>query len=375
MAALSNTPFNQDSLIRIEHDKRIKQVALKQLQVWGYCQPPEVSNPGGITITYAQLFAAVYSSALDSTFPNDPTLHVAFRQVLKDFLLTPMLRGHNIWEDFMRKLFVLRSFRYLSPTNISLDELFHPAIQVGNCLANTQIVMKHMHPISIRFRYPPSPRTVTRTPSIWFPESQFESGLDTLLFFRRAASSSSSAASQGDQDQRNSTNLICVGIQNKWSEDDQTKISYSAMRKAINYFRSKMTTRGWDETQLYFLFIINQDLYDYFSVELDCLFDEQIGIISTAEKMLDRWLSPTVKLMVTRFQALAKHNPSHEVYDESMTQDEVDAYKAMTTERFKQLTESDQGNPARNIHFGDKKRSRPDSAADSSMNKRSNQTT
>jgi hypothetical protein len=361
----------------------------------GYCYPEPIldsilcsqTSEGdqeiSIRMSDALLFAAVYSTTSDATCPNED-LRIIFRHILKEFLLIPIIKPYNIWDEFVRRLVMMRSLHYHisspTPTNISLGELFNPAIELRDCLRNTRIEMKTMHLHSIRYLIPPSPSDVTRigTPSIWFPDSQMESGVDTLLFFNRApvpsstTSSSSSATAtaaatnQAEEYEREETvhgqvdpsNLICVGIQNKWYSDDQTKITYSAMRNAINHFISKMKVRDWNDSQLYFIFILNPSIYDYVEKDLSHYFDEQIGIISATHNMLEEWLSPTLKTMIQRYQTLAKHSPNHEMYCHEMTADQMDGYEKASKIRFGELTLQDQENPDRQQHISMKEEQR-----------------
>jgi hypothetical protein len=182
------------------------------------------------------------------------------------------------------------------------------------------------------------------------------------MFFKRSSNESIDYEFKSDPEQiENETeNLICVGIQNKWYKDENTKISYTTMRNAVNHFTSKMRTLEWSDHQLFFIFIINQSIYDYVERNLHLLFSEQIGIISATNNMLDQWLSPTVKIMVERFQTLSKNYPDHVVFQHQRDEAEITQYKENVNTLFLRLTEYDNNDPNRKLHLKGKKRENED---------------
>lgn len=352
MTAMSSKKYHKSTLIQTT----FRSYTIRDLQIHGLCsynsESLEVEEETNIILTCDQLFSFVYNTT--NTTYLDENFRINFRGVLKQLLVIPMIKNHNIWEEFVRKLVILKSLQYVKSTNIDLSALFHPALQVDNCLTKTRIVMKNFFPYSIRYIIPPSPENVKKTPSIWFPDDQMESGVDTLMFFRRRPIPSSTSSTTIQQEEKTvikMRNLICVGIQNKWSSTGTTPIAYSSMRKTINHFISNMSARGWADNQLFFIFITNQSVHQYIVDDLCSYFNEQVGIISSNQNNLEEWLSPTMKVMIERFQNFAKHYPSHENFNHEITNNQIDEYVRRESQIFQQLTQIDQDDPKRKRHI------------------------
>jgi hypothetical protein len=137
--------------------------------------------------------------------------------------------------------------------------------------------------------------------SIWCPTNEFESVVDSLMFF---------APESGSSD-----DLICLGIQNKWSKDDGSIITLPELNTATIHFYSKMLACGWNPEALRMLFIMKKKIPHQIILpkgpnlrqsESRCLdsgllFGE-VAIISTNDGSLRSWLSPPLVEMVERFQ-------------------------------------------------------------------------
>jgi hypothetical protein len=97
LAALGNVdvPPNQTFIIASQS------LTLVQLMNFGFCQDNSES-PGRAILSYPHLLSAVYS---------DSTRNLNFNEALKQFLRIPMSRS-NIWEEFLRRLLIVRSFNF-----------------------------------------------------------------------------------------------------------------------------------------------------------------------------------------------------------------------------------------------------------------------
>jgi hypothetical protein len=111
-----------------------------------------------------------------------------------------------------------------------------------------------------------------------------------------------------------SDDLICLGIQNKWSKDDRSTITLPELNTATIHFYSTMLARGWNPEALRMLFIMkkkipqkviltltNQRQSEPHCLAPGLLFGE-VAIISTNHGSVNSWLSPPLVEMVERFQ-------------------------------------------------------------------------
>jgi hypothetical protein len=99
--------------------------------------------------------------------------------------------------------------------------------------------------------------------------------------------------------------LICVGIQNKWSAKDAT-LYFPAMQRALGHFVAKMLGRGWKSEQLFFIFILKNALPVSLSIDsIEDRFHGNVAIISTRNQALEKWLSPSLQVLVERFTLLS----------------------------------------------------------------------
>jgi hypothetical protein len=268
----------------------------------GFCQD-DSDHRGRVLIAYPWLLASAYTHSVPSDYP------AGFCAALREFLTIPLSRPQNIWEEFFQRLLILRSFRYSIEDNgnqvsLALKDIFSPLLQLNKCL-EVRIVMKRLSTSVVGFQIPPRPAQVKQFPnSIWCPMNEFESGIDSLMFF---------APESGGSD-----DLICLGIQNKWSIDDGSTIALPELNTATIHFYSKMLARGWNREALRMLFILkkkipqkvilpkgpNQCQSKPRSLDPGQLFGE-VAIISTNDGSLSSWLSPPLVGMVERFQYLS----------------------------------------------------------------------
>jgi hypothetical protein len=149
-----------------------------------------------------------------------------------------------------------------------------------------------------------------------------------------------------------SDDLICLGIQNKWSKDDRSTITLPELNTATIHFYSTMLARGWNPEALRMLFIMkkkipqkviltltNQRQSEPHCLDPGLLFGE-VAIISTNDGSLSSWLSPPLVEMVERFQYLSVRLSQSQTFKWSQAE-YIERKKETKKQRLALLAESD----------------------------------
>jgi hypothetical protein len=207
----------------------------------------------------------------------------------------------------------------------SLLSFFSPCIQLSGTL-DVDVINKHINPQSMSFSVPPTEDDVRDYPDrIWVPESEFESGVDWLVFYEKSKPKrgrASGAASEGVKTR------IAVGVQNKWS-DKNTTLSLPSMQRAAAHFHGKMSQRGWETKQMYFIFIMHRPLTAEMETALakkESFVGLNVAAISTSNRHLQTWAGPTFAAMLENVHALSRNSAVVGVYDHRMSKGERQEY-------------------------------------------------
>jgi hypothetical protein len=316
LAALGNVRLPPDQNLAIGSQS----LTLVQLICSGYCQDNSRFQDRAI-LSSPYLLSAAYSDSQEDQ---------NFTEALKEFLMIPMSRA-NIWEEFVRKLLIVRSFNFHGETSIKLKALFEPAL-FTNAWEHVEIQMGQLTRSLTRFNVPPTPQHVRLfRASIWCSTNEFEPEVDSLMFFHRSGQG-------GDGDQR--LDQICVGIHNQWFKSDET-LSISDMVNASQRFIAKMRVRGWTDSQLFMIFIVNRDFHsrNRLSYRLEDNLPGNVAIISTDDQALYEWLSPSLRGMVERVMYPTQLSECH-CYDSKLSKEEYAKYKKDIKKEFEKIQSS-----------------------------------
>jgi hypothetical protein len=286
-------------------------LTLPQALASGLCVE-DLDYPDKVILSSARLLACAYASPSSSQYP------LGFNAALKALMLIPLCKPENLWEEFVRRLLIVRSFNGDgTPVEMSLSALFDPHLLISGNF-DVKITRLAMSSNVMRFDVVPSPTDVQRLSGhVWAPVSSFESGVDSLLFEQVSTSYRKS--------------YVCVGLQNKWSDDNNQTLSYTIMKKSVAHFYAKMLARGWKKDQVFMVFVIRRKIPQKLLAASGAAFEllrgrYNVAVIGLNDTRLWRWLSPTMMNAALHMQSIARHDTQQSFFTPTWTVAESAAY-------------------------------------------------
>lgn len=272
---------------------------------------------------------AVAPALVLSTFLKDPSLPEeppeAMRRAEINFAGLLALRPRDLWEEFVLRLMILRS--YLSSASgdaaadgmVRLSSPFHlfPHVNFGGRLSRTPVFVAaplanlvYQHAA----KAPPSPNELIARPDLvrhlFVSESAMEPGIDSLLFARLCNSA------EGDP-----SSYVAVGIQCKWSSSESsTTLALSDVTKARAHFTETMSARGWDLARTVLVFLAYRSVASTVTAELP----DGVAVAGLGCG-IEEWLGPSLVVVAERIHAIRVSHGPYRSYrlEESLEEDHV----------------------------------------------------
>lgn len=213
-------------------------------------------------------------------FSLDPDESISIGECLKDLCDIAHRKPQNVFEEIIRRREILvrrilvtstvHRFPVCKDKYCKLSDLFSPCCAQSS-FSDVEVVLNSLNRVIIRYDAPPTP-DAANVSHVYAPLSSYERDVDTLLYFDVALVK----------------RRICVGIQNKWSNDESQKLSTLAIVRAYVQFASTMLARTWTETAIFFVVIARRQLVHSPSIDVP----PNVLIISLENDHLPLWLGP-----------------------------------------------------------------------------------
>lgn len=329
-------------------------LSVKQLLQGGYIRCPELDQiettsmeSGQLEISVAHLLALAFSESLSSSDLEN------CRIAVKNIFLIPLKRPFDMFEEVSRRVLLLRMLwlKRLGQT-FTLQDLI-PCLRWLSGSKSVRLIQLSLNAFEVdhevcRFDGIPSPqeldqfvfgvRSATKRVSVWASISQFESGMDSLLFLPKLNSAGPSSSTRSKSRNQLRCRWLVVGLQNKFSSpNSDTYFTASEFQFSNMQFVAKLESVGWPLDSIVFVpLLCRRLLAQHFQdpayrksraskpsikaqgSELSQFFaDTTVGVC-------DDWvalLSPTFANMIDHFITLARNDTSQKVFKSSTLPD------------------------------------------------------
>lgn len=213
----------------------------------------------------------VFPQALLLAFATSNALNLSqdIQSPLKTLVMLPVYRPRDMFEAFIRQALILKiAVHYHTRKNVesnfelTLKELFRPCVKTMSCpIGDQKVILLPMQWETARFVNPPTPDEILchyhlhkRLP-LGEPESTTAPGYDEILYL---------FCSGTNLKNPQASDLICCGLQMRWSHDDEQRLSAVEIAEAQKYFRMQMESCGWQPKQLAFVILAWRSLPSHF---------------------------------------------------------------------------------------------------------------
>lgn len=304
------------------------QETMEFVQRWIKC------NPGKVLFDTHEFLISIYAfheKALPP--PKDSTIETA----LSDLWELPIHKPQNMFEEFIRRREVLvRCILYDTPGerfsltslgpsplgnpqySCSLLDLFSPCLR-SETFPNVRVRLPLLDRYITRYTLPPRPANANVS-NIYAPQNPFEAGVDSLMFFDVV-------------DEESGGRRICVGIQNKWSDDELQKLYTLHIASAYVQYVATMKARLWREEDLYFVVIARRRV----AFSPGHPLPPKTIIISLNTDNLQLWLGPMMYRYCCALSSLSSRETLQTI-DASPDDEELQSFSEERSKLFQDLT-------------------------------------